>query len=121
MTRHELEEKIMSCIDELRQACVDYEFAGRDAALKDSEYRKAKAKAFLVNCGDGTKLTVAEKEARVDKACDDERLAAGLAEALRDSQREKVRSLQNELTAWQSLAANLRAEVSLAGMPERRY
>lgn len=114
MTKHDLEEKLLAAIAELRDASDNLTDLSREWATSDHAYRRAKSIAYLASSG-----TVAERQAHVDKACDTERQKAHAAEALREAAKEKVRALQSEITAYQTLAGLLRSEMSLEGRYER--
>lgn len=79
-------------------------------ARVENEYRKARANTYLATSG-----TVAEREARVDKAVEGERYAAHLADGLKVAALEKVRSLRAQLSACQSVANAVRSDVEMAG------
>lgn len=114
MTTPELEEKLLATVAELRDATDNLTDLAREWAKADHYYRHAKAIAYLSSDG----KTVADKQAQVDKVCKEEREKAHTADALREAQREKVRALMAELTAYQTIAANMRADMNLAGRYE---
>lgn len=92
--------------DELYQLSVEWAHA-------EDKYRKAKSVAYLAASG-----TVAERNAHVDKVCSEDRLKAHLAESTKEAKKELVRSLQAQLSALQTIAALIRAEMHLAGQYE---
>lgn len=110
MTRAELEEKLIELAKEIRTATDNYSHLAREHAEKDHVYRKAKAIAYLATSG-----TVPERTAYVDKACDGERLNAHLSDALREAAKERLRALQAELSAFQSVVGMYKAEAQIAG------
>jgi hypothetical protein len=114
MTKQDLEEKLLATIAELRDASDNLTDLSREWAKADHAYRRAKSIAYLASAG-----TVAERQAHVDKACDEEREKAHGADALREAAKEKVRALQSEITAYQTIAGLLRSEMSLEGRYER--
>lgn len=89
--------------DELYKLSVEWAHA-------EDGYRKAKAVAYLAASG-----TINERNASVDKVCSSERLKAHLAEAEKEAKKELSRSLQAQLSALQTVAALMRAEMNLAG------
>lgn len=113
MTKNELEDKLLATIAELRDASDNLTDLAREWATADHYYRHAKAVAYLACAG-----TVAERTAYVDKACKEEREKAHTADAMREAVREKVRALMAELTAYQTIAANLRQEMQMEGRYE---
>lgn len=114
MTKHELEEKLLATIAELRDASDTLTDYARQWAVADHYYRHAKAVAYLAATG-----TVAERQAHVDRVCKVEREKAYTAEALREAAREKVRALQTEISAYMTLAGLMRSEMSLEGRYEK--
>jgi hypothetical protein len=78
-------------------------------AKSENKYRLARANSYLASSG-----TVAEREARVDKATDTERLEAHTAEALKVAALESVRSVRAQLSACQSVANAVRSEMEMA-------
>lgn len=86
-------------IDYLTEAAVEY-------AETDNAYRMARAKALLESEG-----TVSERNAQADLATSKERVAARLADGMKQAALEAVRSRRQQLSALQSLAAAYRAEV----------
>lgn len=108
MQKHELESAILGAIKELRQANEELSRLSKEYALSDHAYRRAKAIAYLATSG-----TVAERSAHVDKACEEERQRAHLSEAVREAMKERVRSLMTEITAYQTLASLMKAEMGL--------
>jgi hypothetical protein len=84
--------------------------ASRDWARLENEYRKAKANAYLASSG-----TVDARKAAVDKATDQERHDAHLADALRVAALENVRNRRAQLSALQSIANAVKSEVELSG------
>lgn len=113
MTIPELEEKLLATVAELRDASDDLTTQAREWAKADHKYRHSKAVAYLASSG-----TVAERTAHVDKACGTERDAAHTAEALQAAAKEKVKALQAELSAYQTIAGLIRAEMGLVGRYE---
>lgn len=113
MTKDELENKLLATIAELRDASDTLTDLAREWAKADHYYRHGKAVAYLSCTG-----TVAERQAHVDKACKEEREKAHTAEALREAQREKVRALMAELTAYQTMAGLMRSEMAMEGRYE---
>lgn len=84
--------------------------ASSNYAHAEDAYRAAKARVFL-SLHD---MTVAEKEARVDQACSTERLTRNLAEGQRLAALEALRSRRQQLSALQTVANAVKAELDLA-------
>ncbi len=116
ITGGELNNRLFRLSDDLREASDELRAAALDMAKKEHRYRSAKATAYLTvkAAPDNAKATVATLEAMVDKACADEREAAYIARALEKAASENVRSLRAMLSALQSVAAAVRAEIELS-------
>lgn len=79
-------------------------------AIAEQEYRKAKAKAWLVAAGDLAR----EREANVDSRTADLRMARDLAEGTRQAALEALRSRRSQLDAVRSILSATRADIELA-------
>lgn len=110
----------------LLRICHDLQIAQqalRDDALEfaraENEYRKNKATAYLVAKSANPAATIPMLEAMIDKECSRERERAFIARANKEASFELVRSLRAQLTAIQTISANLRVEKDLgyAGEP----
>lgn len=93
-----LSEKLEAGLKALRDAAADY-------ATAEHQYREARAKAYLQAGG-----TVGEREARADLVTGELRLQRDLADGMRSSALEAVRSRRQQLSALQSLLAAHRSE-----------
>jgi len=82
--------------------------AGRDWAVKNSEYRKAKSKALMQTLGGKNRD---EREAKASPFFEQEKFASELAEALKEASLEKVRGLRTQLSALQTIVASRRSEL----------
>lgn len=110
MTIPELTQALLSTAADLRTANEELYKLSVEWAHAEDEYRKAKAIAYLAASG-----TINERNAHVDKVCSSERLKAHLAEAEKEAKKKLVESLQAQLSALQTIAGMLRAEMNLAG------
>lgn len=92
-------------------------------AITEDAYRAAKATAILKYKADEkhARATVQMLDALVDTDCISQRQAAYLARANKEAALELVRSLRAQLSALQSIAAGMRSEMELAGMPQPRW
>lgn len=79
-------------------------------ALRDHEYKRAYARAYVAAEG-----PVKERECRADIATENEYLALKVAEAQHQVTRDAMFSVRAQLTALQSIANALRAELELGG------
>lgn len=113
----EQSKQIESLVSDLLAANEDLKSAGKNWAVKENDYRRAKAVAFL-NLREGT---IPEKHARVDQVCEQERLAAHIAEAEREACIERVKSLRAAVSAYQTLARANEVEAQLSAAPQPRW
>lgn len=109
----ELDTELRRLCDELNQAVAELKDAGKGWAEKENAYRRAKSIAYLNAEG-----TIPEKQAKVDKACETERLHAHIAEAEREACREKVHALKSQLSAFQTLARMNLVEAEMSRAPQ---
>lgn len=107
MNAHELNEKLLAAADDVRGSLDELDRAARAYAKAEQDYRRAKALAYLASTG-----TVAEREARAENAINESRYARDLAEGLRLSGLEAVRSHRGILSALQTLANVFREEAA---------
>lgn len=113
MTKEELVKAIQDAILDIEAAETDLQMAGPEWADAENEYRKAKATAFLTTEKAG--MTVKEKECRVDKACESERVRAHIAEARKETAKEVLRARMAKLNGYQTIASLEKAEMQLIG------
>lgn len=94
---------------EQEQAVNSLFLAVREYAHAENIYRKAKAVAYLASEG-----TVQNRQASVDMSCESERLAAHIAEGIKEATHEKVRGIRAQLSAYQTFINGMKAETELA-------
>lgn len=94
----------------LDQAHDELVVATNQAAKAEAVYRVARANAFLSTSG-----TVGEREARTEKTVATERQQAHETEGRKVNALERVRSIRAQLSAGQTMATALKAELDLAG------
>lgn len=95
----------------LEAAAGEFDAACRDFATKRSVYELARAHALLR----ANLKTAGEREAQAVIACEAQMRDSRIAEAIRDSLKERIRSLQSVLNATQTRAAFLKEEMRLSG------
>lgn len=95
-------------VNEMRRAARGY-------ADAENVYRKARAVAWMEapREHDGAKVTAGEREALVDARTADERHSRDIAEGMRQSALEAIRSRRTQLSAWQSWLAAYREEAGM--------
>lgn len=97
------------------EAQADLEKRSDEWARADDAYRTKKSIVFL-----GAEGTVDARKAVVDRDCAKERLAAHIAEALKDAAHENVRNKRAQLSAVQTKCANVKAEAQVTMLPTAR-
>lgn len=111
-----LEEKINTAVSELLSESDDLKAKCREYAVRENEYRRAKSVAYLNAEG-----TIPERAAKVDQVCEQQRLAAHIAEAEKEASVERIKSLRAALSAYQTLARVNQSEMEMAGQPQPRW
>lgn len=101
-----LNHQLLDAAAELRASMADLEQRSRDYAKTERTYRLARSTAYLAAHGG----TVAEREAHADQATADLRYERDMAEGLKVSALEAVRSNRTILSAIQTLAGLYKAE-----------
>lgn len=110
---------------------VHGDMAAAQRALRESRDREVAAEAALRRAVVAAMLsedcpkpkrgengvTVADRDAWVDRKVEDERFAAAVAEAVRKSAEDALRVSRDQASVVQSLASLMRAELSLSGAP----
>jgi len=85
----------------------------KEWALADTEYRKRHAIAYWGELG-----TIGDKKAAADKVTSREMLKAHELDATREAIRDNVKALLSEISAYQTIAGLIRAEMALDGRYE---
>ncbi len=116
MNAAELNVRMLAVVKRLHEAEDEYERCIREAVLAEKRYKAFEAAAFLRVSGSN----VAERHARAEQLdggnLNDLRCAAHLADGLRDSAKQALRSRQSELSALQSEASLAKAEAQFLGV-----
>lgn len=107
MNSADLNVQLLDAAQKLRESLADLEQRSRDYAMAEKAYRMAKSTAYLATTG-----TVAEREARAEDAINEVRYRRDLADGLKVSGLEAVRSNRGVLSAVQTLANLYREEAS---------
>lgn len=102
-----LNRQLLEAADAVRAALADLESRAVAYAKAERAYRLAKSTAYLATDG-----TVAEREAKAEAAINELRYARDLAEGLKVSALEAVRSHRGVLSAIQTLARLYEQEAS---------
>lgn len=109
MNAAELETRLDDAASSVRASLADLEKRSIDYAKAERTYRMAKATAYLASTG-----TVSEREARAENAINEVRFERDMAEGLRGSALEAVRSYRGLLSAVQTLASLSKEEAAFA-------
>ncbi len=105
MNAADLNVQLLEAVRLLRESQADLEQRSQDYAHWEQRYRMAKATAYLATSG-----TVNEREAHAEQAVNEVRYRRDLAEGLKVSGLEAVRSNRAVVSAVQTLAALYRSE-----------
>jgi hypothetical protein len=103
----DLNVQLLEAADRLRGSLADLETRSVNYAKAERSYRLAKSTAYLATTG-----TVGEREAHAESAINELRYQRDLADGLRTSALEAVRSNRGVLSAVQTLANLYREEAS---------
>lgn len=107
MNTADLNVQLLDAAEKLRASLADLEQRSIDYAKAERQYRMAKATAYLSTTG-----TVGEREAHAETAINELRFMRDMADGLKVSALEAVRSNRTVLSAVQTLANLYREEAS---------
>lgn len=116
MTNQEIEVELLRLTAELMAAVELQRAAGKEWGNAENDYRRAKSIAFLNSEG-----TVDARKAKVDQACERERLRAHIAESDKEACRATVYALETAISAVQTIAKCNLAEMAMTGLPQPRW
>jgi hypothetical protein len=103
----DVEGEIRRFVKLLEEHTDDLPHAARTSGLAASRYKKAHAGALLTAKG----KTVADREAIADLECHEEYEAHKIADALWSAKQEAARNLRAQLSALQTISANIRGQI----------
>lgn len=104
----EIESQILAIVDELEEQTYLYSTLSETAAEAEADYKRAASSKYVQLVSLAAKISVVEKQARVDAATDEEFRTWKIAEARRQASREALLSLRARLDALRTLSANVR-------------
>lgn len=107
MNAHDLNTQLLDAVERLRRSQDELEKQVVEYAAAEKRYRAAKATAYLATTG-----TVAEREARAEKAINEDRFLRDMAEGLKMSALEAVRGNRTVVSAVQTLAGLYKEEAA---------
>lgn len=105
MTSEQLMSEMWRLSNEIEGALSRLREAAHEYAVAEHEYRQARSHAWMRTHG-----TIADREAQVEMRCGDQRHTRDLADNMRTSAMEVLRSRRAQLSALQSLMGAMRAE-----------
>lgn len=112
LSQVEVEERICNVLEELDRRTHDFDDIAKRAAEAEADYRLDHARTILAVIHHGDKQTALERGARADIHSAQTHKDYLTLKASRDSCRESLVSLREQLNALRTLAANQRALVS---------
>jgi len=110
LSQVEIEDRIQSVIESMERATEEYDDLAHDAAVAEADYRKHTAMATLAVIQHGEKMTVGERDARVDVMTADAHKDHLIKQAARNSRREHPQTLRAHLDALRTLNASVRIQ-----------
>lgn len=110
LTRAEVEDQILSIGEAMEQATYEYEDRSIEAAEAEADYKYAVAECAVLLASHGQKMTVADRQTRIDMQCDQQFRVWKLAEARRQALKETLLTLRARMDALRTLNASIRAQ-----------
>ena len=106
----QVEAEIIRLSNMLEDRVSDFTRVIRAAAVAEAEYKRSFAVAMIqvIESHTGTRMTVAEREARVELLTADNHRDYLVAQAVAKSVKESLNALDSQIRALQTLAANHR-------------
>ena len=106
----EVEERIQRVMDAMEEETEEFDDIARDAAIAEAEYRRQSAFALLSIIEHGGKMTVGERDARVDAMTAEVHKDHLIRQAARNSKREHLQTLRATLDSLRTLNASVRGQ-----------
>lgn len=110
LSQVEIEDRIQAVIENMEKSTEEYDDLAHDAAVAEADYRKHSAMARLAVIQHGDKMTVGERDARVDVMTADAHKDYLVRTAARNSRREHLQTLRAHLDALRTLNASVRIQ-----------
>jgi hypothetical protein len=108
LAQAEVEERIQAVIERMESATEEYDDIAREAAEAEADYRLQHGRARLAVIQHGDKMTVGERDARVDVMTTDAHKDHLIKQAARNSKREHLLTLRAHLDSLRTLNASIR-------------
>ena len=110
LTTVEIERRILTLLDALEAETYSYADLSDLAAQAEADYKIKSSKSLVHESASNPKMTIGERQARVEIGCAVELRAWKVSEARRQASKEALLSLRARLDALRSLSANVRAQ-----------
>lgn len=110
LAQAEVEERIAAVIESMETWTDSYDLIAQEAAEAEADYRLEAARARLAVIQHGEKMTVGERDARVDVMTTDSHKRHLIKTAARNSAREHLQTLRAHLDALRTLNASIRGQ-----------
>jgi DNA-binding transcriptional ArsR family regulator len=110
LSQVEIEDRIQAVIQRMEDDTEEYDDIAKAAAEAEADYRRAAAMAKLAVIQHGEKMTVGERDAKVDVMTADAHKAHLITTAARNSKREHLQTLRAHLDALRTLNASVRGQ-----------
>lgn len=110
LSQVEVEERIQRVIEAMETETEEFDDIAREAAEAEADYRRDSAMALLAVIQHGDKMTVGERDARVDVMTADVHKRHLIKQAARNSKREHLQTLRAHLDSLRTLNASIRQQ-----------
>jgi len=110
LAQAEVEWRIQDVIERLESETEEYDVIAREAAEAESDYRLESGRARLAVIQHGEKMTVGERDARVDLMTHESHRNYLIRLAARNSKREHLQTLRAHLDSLRTLNASIRGQ-----------
>lgn len=110
LSQVEVEERILAVIAEMETATEAYDDLAKVAAEAEADYKRDAATALIAFSATGMKMTVGERDARVDAQVAEAYKHHLVTQARRNAKREYLQSLRAHLDALRTLNASIRGQ-----------
>jgi len=108
LSQVEVEERIQEVIQRMEDETEEYDDIAREAAEAEADYRLESGRARLAVIQHGEKMTVGERDARVDVMTAESHKNHLIRQAARNAKREHLQTLRAHLDSLRTLNASIR-------------
>ena len=110
LSQVEVEERIQVVIERMERDTEEYDEVAHAAAVAEADYRLESGRAMIALIQHGEKMTVGEREARVNVMTADSHKNYLIRLAARNSKREHLLTLRAHLDSLRTLNASIRQQ-----------